>query len=137
MTINPPDIKKGFLRAYFIYDVADSIKLSLIRSAGGAEYQKAELRLAATPAPSHIQFAVAPLAAQLPDCQFEGRKAEVRVKLYDYGTIALRLSFPFQGSWHDFSRLAASLKSSEALQKEARTILDNIEIGRASCRERV
>lgn len=122
----PPDITSGFLRAYFIYDVADSIKLSHIGNSTGAEYQKAELKLVASPAPSHIQFAVAPLVAPLPDCQFDGRNAEVRVKLYDYGTIALRLSFPFEGKWQDFARLTAGLKSSDALQKQARVILDKL-----------
>lgn len=131
---NPPDIKRGYLRAYFIYDVADSIFLNLINKIGdaaGAEYQKAELKLSVSPAPSYIKFATAPLVAALPDCQFEQLKAEVQVKLYDYGTIALRLSFPFSGSWSDFARSSAHLKNSEELKNLAGTMVDNL-VGKLS-----
>jgi hypothetical protein len=127
---NPPDIEVGYLRAYFMYSVADSLNLNLVKSASGKEYQAAQIKLADVPAPSYIQFAVAPLLAQLPDATIDigdtTEKAEVRLKLYDYGTVALRFSFPFSGTWQEFTALSRRVKNSEALSQIAQTTITSV-----------
>lgn len=127
---NPADIEVGYLRAYFMYSVADSLNLELVKSSSGKEYHPAQIKLADVPAPNYIQFAVAPLLAQLPDATIDvagqSAKAEVRLKLYDYGTVALRFSFPFKGTWSEFCALSRQVKHSEALSQAAQAILGSV-----------
>ncbi|CAN5327386.1 hypothetical protein BH11CYA1_BH11CYA1_21400 [soil metagenome] len=129
-TGQPPDVEVGFLRAYFTYSVADSLNLDLVKSSSGKEYHAAQIKLADVPAPSYIQFAVAPLVAELPAATIEvgehTQTAEVRLKLYDYGTVALRFSFPFSGTWQEFTALSRKVKNSEALSKAAQAILTTV-----------
>lgn len=118
------------MRAYFTYSVADSLNLNLVKSASGKEYQAAQIKLADVPAPTYIQFAVAPLLAHLPDATIEigntSQKAEVRLKLYDYGTVALRYSFPFSGTWQEFTALSRKIKNSESLSQSAQATLASV-----------
>ncbi len=121
-----PQIETGYLRAYFVYSVADSLELSKVQSSTKQEYYPAQITLADVPAPSYIKFAVAPLVAMLPPSQLAGHTAEVRLKLYDYGAVALRFSIPFSGTWQDFSALARQLKNSDDLAGQAQSILDGV-----------
>jgi len=131
----PPDIKIGFLHAYFIYSVADSLKLSQVRLSQG-EIEPAQIKLDDVPAPSHIKFAVVPLAAELAGVIVDGQATAVRLKLYDYGSVALRFSIAFSGSWLDFARLSRQYKNSSALAAQAQSILDKVlkEIQPAICK---
>lgn len=122
----PPDIKSGHLRAYFVFDVADSILLTAIKSHEGKEFTQAQLKLADVPAPDYLQFAVAPLVAFLPDIEWLGEKGEVRVKLYDYGTVALRFSFPYSGTWSEFAAQSRKMRFADELQTLARSKVTGI-----------
>jgi len=110
-----PIIERGSLHAYFIYDVADTIDLLRLQNLGVSEFRQAQLQLKAVSSPSYIQFAVPPLAADLPATEIMGLQVRPRIKFYDYGTVSIRLSFDYNGSWSGFGELARELKQSEQL----------------------
>ncbi len=120
-----PEIQIGFLHAYFIYSVADSLKLSAVQLAQG-KIEQAQIKLTDVPAPEYIKFAVVPLVAELPDIVIDGQPATVRVKLYDYGSVALRITVATSGSWQNFAALARRFKNSQELPVHAQIILEGI-----------
>ena len=122
----PPDIESGFLRAYFVFDVATQIDLSKLSASSTKGYRPDQIKFNTFTAPSYIQFAVAPLVAELPPVDVDGREAQVRLKIFDYGTIAIRFSVPFAGSWQRFGTLARDFRTSKNLANEADQVLQNV-----------
>lgn len=121
-----PIIKVGRFHAYFIYDVADTIDLALLEKARGDDFQKAQLNLKAVSSPSYIQFTVPPLVVQIPQTSVEGLAVEAQAKLYDYGTVAIRLSFEFSGTWEHFSEFARETRQSDGAADCARRLLNHV-----------
>ncbi len=124
--VKPPDVERGAFHAYFVYDVADTIDLTKLQTIGGEGLQRAQLELRSVASPGDIQFVSPPLAARLQKVEVEGHQAEVRVKLYGYGPVAVRLSFPFTGGWDGFVELTRSLRRSEAPAKASEQILQQV-----------
>ena len=122
MSCGPP-IASGTFHACFVFDVADAIDLTQLSQIGGTSAQPAPLRSRPTPSPGNIQFAVPPLAALLPPIAVGEHHGTSRVKIYDFGVISIRFSFPFAGPWEGFARLATSLRQEEALTAHARQLL--------------
>jgi len=118
-----PYIKTARFHAYFIYDVADTIDLARLQSIGGDDFQKAQLDLRTVSAPSYIQFSVPPLMVSSPHTVVDGHQAVVRLKFYDYGTVAIRLSFDYSGSWNEFADFTHKLRLSDNLTRSAETLL--------------
>jgi len=114
--MSAPQIEVGALHAYFIYDVADTIDLHKLKDLGGGEFRQAQLQLRAVSSPSYIQFVIPPISAELTPTEIMGLQVQPRIKLYDYGTVSIRLSFAYSGSWSGFAQLARQLKQSEELQ---------------------
>jgi hypothetical protein len=63
----------------------------------------------------------------LPAVDVAGHAANIRIKIFDYGTVAIRLSFPFSGKWHEFAGLTQSLKQSEKLLNQAESVLQDVQ----------
>jgi hypothetical protein len=124
--LRPPDISSGFLRAYFVFDVATQIDLSKLSALSDKDYQPDQIKFNTTAAPSYIQFAVAPMVAQLAPIEVDGKPAEVRLKIFDYGTIAIRVSVAYTGDWEQFSKLSRNFRPSKELVKCADQILQNV-----------
>ncbi|HKW44187.1 MAG TPA: hypothetical protein VJN22_00935 [Candidatus Eremiobacteraceae bacterium] len=126
--MNPsgPPIASGTFHACFIFDVADTIDLKQLTRIGGTSAQPAPLRLRATPSPGNIQFAVPPLAANLPRIEIAGQAGTSRAKIYDFGVISIRFSFPFAGPWEGFAELAASLRRDESLPVRASKLVNEV-----------
>ena len=123
MPSNGPHIASGTFHACFVFDVADAIDLTQLAQIGGANAQPAPLRARPTPSPGNIQFAVPPLAAALPPISVGDHRGMSRVKIYDFGVISIRFSFPFAGPWQGFADLAASLRQDETLTAHARRLV--------------
>lgn len=125
-----PDIEKGFLRAYFFFDVADSIDLTKVlnqvTSISGSAPQRAQLSGATVAAPTYIKFQVPPVVTALSDVSVCGLAASARVKIFDSGTLAVRLSVPFAGSWSDYFELSLKLRKSSEPGAAATTIFNQV-----------
>jgi hypothetical protein len=109
----------GSLRAFFLYDIADTIDLRRLRSVGGEGLAPAHLRLRQHSSPAYLEFPTPPLVARLPDAPIAGRQAERRVKLFDYGVVSVRLSIPFSGEWSGFIEFANRLRTTTDLSAAA------------------
>ncbi len=111
-----PDVARGVFHAFFVYDVADTINLAELLNRSGKSNEKMELELhVATPPGRCFQFISAPLESNLKRVDAQGLDGHVRVKIYDYGTVALRASFPVEGSFEQVLSQTASLRQSESL----------------------
>ncbi len=110
------EIESGAVQAYFLFDVADTIDLARLSALGGRPHAS----------PAYLQFPVPPLVASLPDAEFEGLRALVRLKLYDYGVVSLRLTFPAAGTWNELTTLADRARADERIAQFAETTVARI-----------
>jgi hypothetical protein len=112
-------IAAGAIHAYYLFDVAESIRLPVIRGRFGAQAAEATLADKA-PGPSRVRYVQPPVmveGAALGLTEVEGFR--VRVKFYDYGVISLKLWRPFSGAWADLVRFAQEFIESEPLERRA------------------
>lgn len=120
------EVAAGALRAFYLYDIADTIDLRALRSVSGEGLAPAHLRLRPHTSPAYLEFPTPPLVARLADESIGGRRAERRVKLFDYGVVSVRLSLPFEGAWPDFIAFANERRNNEDLARAAGRTLQEV-----------
>jgi hypothetical protein len=108
-------VAAGAIRAFYLYDVADTIDLRRLRTVGGEGFSQADLPLRRHTSPAYLQFPVPPLAARLSTAQIDEFTAERRVKIFDYGVISIRLSIPYAGELSGLVALSNSLRTNPSL----------------------
>ena len=116
----------GAVRAFFLYDIADSIDLRSLRSVAGEGLAPAHLRLRPHTSPAYLEFPTPPLVARLTDETLGGLRVERRVKIFDYGVVSLRLSLPFSGQWNDLLALANHLRMGDDLRRAAKRTMQEL-----------
>src|ERR1700734_3164070 len=119
------DIASGAVRAYYLFDVADTIDLAKTSALGVKSRAPAALPLRLH-APPYLQFPVPPLVANLPETDFDGLRCSVRLKMYDYGVVSLRLSFSAGGTWNDLISTAERARSDESIARFAESTAGRI-----------
>jgi hypothetical protein len=119
------EIVGGTVRVYYLFDVADTIDLAMASALGGETRAPAALPLRPHAQP-YLQFPVPPLVASLPDVEFEGLRCSVRLKLYDYGVISLRLSFAAGETWNDLISVVERARSDEDLARFAQATVERV-----------
>ena len=119
------EIAGGAVRAYYLFDVADTIDLEAVSALGGETRAPAALPLSRQ-APPYLQFPIPPMVANLPGADFDGVHCAVRVKFYDYGVVSLRLTFPGQGSWNQLSALTERARNDERITRFAESTVMRI-----------
>jgi hypothetical protein len=118
------DIAEGSVRAYYLFDVADSIDLVQMSALAGDSRAPAELPLRPHTSPAYLQFPDPPLVAALGDTDVADLHCSLRLKVYDYGVMSLRLTFDARGSWNDLHALAERARTDERIAQFAqRTVL--------------
>ena len=90
------EIVAGAVRAYYLFDVADTIDLAKMSALGGDNRAPAALPLRPHAQP-YLQFPVPPLVAALPDATIGDLRCSVRLKLYDYGVDFATIELPGDG----------------------------------------
>ncbi|MBV8433885.1 MAG: hypothetical protein JO029_06350 [Candidatus Eremiobacteraeota bacterium] len=113
------EIAEGTIRAYYLFDVSDTIDLAQMTPLSGERRAAAELPLRPHTSPAYLQFPVPPLVAPLDDAQLGDLTASVRLKIYDYGVMSLRLLFDARGSWSDLVSLADKVRTEERVARYA------------------
>ena len=116
-----PGLAKAAFRAFFVYDVADTIDLERLRTVRGEGVARAPLQLRREAASDFIQYPVVPLIVRLPD--LEDYAATVRAKIFDFGVVAIRISIPFSGSWEEYGESTRRWRSDPRLEEQARAAL--------------
>lgn len=127
------DIAAGALRAYYLFDVADTLDLAALRTIHGEGLAPADIPLRQHKSSAYLQFPVPPLVARLPDVTLDDREYGVRVTLFDYGVISVRLSLAVNGDWNAVLERSISLRNDEAIATWARETVKRIctELGSA------
>jgi hypothetical protein len=118
-------IAGGAVRVYYLFDVADTIDLEKMSALGGETRAPASLPLRPDTTPS-LQFPVPPLVANLPEAEFDGLRASVRVKFYDYGVISIRFTFPAAGPWDALIALTERARNDQRIARFAETTVKRI-----------
>jgi len=119
-----PGLEKAAFRAFFVYDVADTIDLPRLRTVRGEGVARAPLQLRREASSDFIQYPVPPLIVRLPDLDDFG--ATVRAKIFDFGVISIRISVPFAGEWSRFATLTRDLRLNPRLEEQARSVLEDV-----------
>ncbi len=119
-------IAAGAVRAYYLFDVADTIDLRALRTVEGEGVAPADIALRPHQSSSYLQFPVPPLVARLPDADFDDLRCTVRAKFFDYGVISLRLSFPVSGAWDELDAIASRVRRSESIAAYATGAVERI-----------
>jgi hypothetical protein len=119
------EVADGVVRAYYLFDIADTIDLATASAHTGDVRAPAALPLRPH-ATAYLQFPVPPLVANLPDVDFEGRPCAVRLKLYDYGVVSLRLSFLAAGAWNDLVAIADRVRTGDSLFHLAESVVERV-----------
>jgi len=114
------DVVNGALRAYYLFDLADTIDLSRLRTAGGAGFERADLPLRPHTSPAYLQFPAPPLVAHLSDAAFRESPLRRRVKIFDYGVVSVRLSTTCVTTWSQFLETSARFRADDRLFAIAR-----------------
>jgi hypothetical protein len=126
MPIDNLAVRSGAFQAFFIFDVADTIDLTRLVDIAGKGAERAPLRLRSTPSPGNIQFAVPPVVLPLAPVKIGSRAGDSRAKIYDYGVVSIRFSFPYSGSMDDFARLSGALRRDDTVVSQANDLLRNL-----------
>src|SRR5215469_18584589 len=95
------NVAVGTVRAFYLFDVADTIDLRGLRTVQGEGLSPMDMPLRPHASTAYLQFPVPPLVARLPDAEFGNLACTVRAKFFDYGVISLRFSLAVSGSWED------------------------------------
>lgn len=119
------EIADGAIRAYYLFDVADTIDLVKISAFGGEMRAPAALPLRRD-APPYLQFPAPPLVATLPDAEFDNLHGSVRLKFYDYGVVSVGLRFATGASWNELSALTERARSDERIAEFAQSTVARI-----------
>lgn len=120
------EIAEGSIRALYLFDVADTIDLAQMTSLGGDSRAPSELPLRPHTSPAYLQFPVPPLVATLDPTRFGELDCAVRLKLYDYGVMSLRLTFDCRGTWNDLVALAERVRTDEKIASFAESTIARI-----------
>jgi hypothetical protein len=104
-------VAAGALRAFFLYDIADTIDLRRLRTVSGEGLSPAHLRLRPHTSPAYLEFPTPPLTARLSEGSLTQFSVDRRVKLFDYGVLSVRLSIPFSGSWEAFLEFVLQIRN--------------------------
>ena len=119
-----PAIARGAFRAFFVFDVADTIDLRRLRTVRGEGVARAPLQLRREASSEFIQYPVVPLIVRLPN--LEEYDATVRAKIFDFGVVSIRLSIAFAGSWEEYGALTRRLRRDPRFEAQARAALDDV-----------
>lgn len=120
------EIASGAVRAYYLFDVADTIDLAAMRSLAGDTRAPAVLPLRPHASTAYLQFPDPPLVATLPEARLGDLRCAVRLKLYDYGVMSLRLTFEVSNTWNDLFALSDRVHTDESISEFAKTTVMRI-----------
>jgi|SRR5579863_2731525 len=119
-------IASAAVRAYYLFDIADTIDLRSLRTIQGEGLAPADIPLKPHASNSYLQFPTPPLAARLANAVFGDLVCSVRVKFFDYGVISLRFSSAVSGSWDELEDVANRMRRSDEISAYASQAVERI-----------
>jgi hypothetical protein len=114
---------QGTFRALMLFDVAEEIDLSLLRSTLGVGPSKREPAFR-RPAPNYVRFERPPVVEYPPARQTDdGNELQARIRYFDYGVASVELQLSFHLPWESVVGLANRSIMAAELERRARTVL--------------
>jgi hypothetical protein len=107
----------GSIRQLVLFDVADEIRLDVLRTALGIT-QPERVPAFSRPAPDYVRFERPPVIEPL---RVEG--FEARAKYYDYGVVSIEIDQRFSLDWPELVERSASLLSDPSVEQRALDLL--------------
>ncbi len=118
------EIASGCVRAYYLFDVADTIDLTNAGGLGARSRGASQLPLGSPISPAYLQFPVPPVIEALPDATIGDLACTVRLKAYDYGVMSLRLTFDARGTWEALTVVADRVRADERIAAFAQATVE-------------
>jgi hypothetical protein len=114
-------VASGSLLILFLYDIAEAIRLDVLRQTLGAPPPKREPPFR-QPAPEYVRFVPPPLIERLHPISVEhGTEVGGRIAYYEYGIVTVQLEIPFEGEWEQIVALAEHWMNAPELEQIAAT----------------
>jgi hypothetical protein len=104
---------RGFIRQLILFDVADEIRLDVLRAALGIG-QPTRTPAFSKPAPDYVRFERPPVVEPLEVANFEAR-----AKYYEYGVVGLEFDQPFSLDWPELVERSVSVLSDPMVEQRA------------------
>src|SRR5215469_5494145 len=120
------NVAVGTVRAFYLFDVADTIDLRGLRTVQGEGLSPMDMPLRPHASTAYLQFQVPPLVARLPDAEFGNLACTVRAKLFDYGVISLRFSFTANGPIEHVAEIARAVRRNDDIAAYAKETIERI-----------
>jgi hypothetical protein len=112
-------IDSGQVVAFFLFDVAESIRLEELRSLVGLGTKSTRFTTKVA-APAYVQYQTPPVVVSgeaLGMKTIRGFKSAF--KIYEYGVLSVALTLDFRGTWGELDTLAHSLTESDLVESAA------------------
>lgn len=120
------NVAVGAVRAFYLFDVGDTIDLRSLRTVQGEGLSPMDMPLRPHASTAYLQFPVPPLVTKLPDAEFGNLQCSVRAKFFDYGVISLRFSFNATGPVEHVAEIARSVRRNDDIAKYAAETVERI-----------
>jgi hypothetical protein len=117
-------LPSGTIRAFLLFDIAEEIDLSHLRSRLRTDAARREPAFRQQ-TPEYVRFERPPVSEHLGQCaNYNGQSLTGRVRYFDYGVASIELQMAFQSSWEELIALANRWVSSPHLETSARQLLE-------------
>lgn len=113
----------GCFRILFLYDVAEAIRLDLLKSL--PESSSVDLSTKLTPSvPQYLRFERPPVAEPIDPITLDtGDRIDGKTKYYDYGVISIELELPFDCDWDSLVLKSSRWSGATELENRATELL--------------
>ena len=109
----------GCFRILFLCDVAEAIRLDLLRSLRGPTAVELSSNLTPPP-PQYLRFERPPVSEPIDPVTLEtGESVAGRIKYYDYGVVSIEFELPFAGDWGTMVLQSSRWSGATELQSKA------------------
>lgn len=116
-----PPIESGFITAFYLFDVAEAVKLAALP--GLMARAGVPARLAPKSTPAYVQYQTPPLSFDgeaIGVSDFDG--FQVRFKVFDYGVVSVKLTRPFSGTWAALLAAGYALTDDDSLEERVEQV---------------
>ncbi len=108
---------RGSIRQLILFDIADEIRLDVLREALGMP-EPGRNPAFSRPAPDYVRFEKSPVVEPL-----DYRDCEARAKYYDYGVASVELDHQFSMDWPELVQHSAAILADPSIEQRARDLL--------------
>ena len=122
-------IEEGSIYLYYLFDIANEIRLEKVEKVFGKKPVESSFTYNRV-TPKQVSYSQAPLLVKLGNRSKElaGKKYDYKLsaKIYDFGAISFRLSFPLGGDFSTLVSISELLNENSEIEKDLRKELEKL-----------